>query len=167
MKLSFIPILLQGKYGIFLIASLFLLEAFCQTTNGLYHLYHAFVFIANLTNLDIMKCCLMKFRFSEKALKCGKKSLFLTLLSKCQNDWEIVFQILWPSHNILTLQQEIWQIEAYEINKHMFFLLEKAMMFRLWDNVLYNWYSVSCKVRSQMVIHREHNYSIFFLLIWN
>ena len=28
-------------------------------------------------------------------------------------------------------------------------------------HVLYNWPSVSCKVRSQMVIHREHNYSIF------
>ena len=102
MKLSFIPILLQGKYDIFLIASLFLLEAFCQTTNGLYHLYHVFVFIANLTNLDNMKSWLIKFMFSEKATKMGKNSTFLTLLSKCQNNWEIFFQILWPSHNILT-----------------------------------------------------------------
>ena len=47
----------------------------------------------------------LKFRFSEKATKITKKSpIVLTLLSKCQKNWEIFFQILWPSHDVLILK---------------------------------------------------------------
>ena len=39
----------------------------------------------------------LKFRFSEKATKMWKNlPLVLTLLSKCWNNWEIFFQIVWP-----------------------------------------------------------------------
>ena len=51
-------------------------------------------------------CTALKFRFSEKTTKIRKKNLplVLTLLSKRQNMWEIVFTILWPFHKILTLK---------------------------------------------------------------
>ena len=55
------------------------------------------------------KVCIIKFSFSEKATKIWKNlPLVLTLLSK--NNYFVktsgrFFQILWPSHNVLTLTE--------------------------------------------------------------
>ena len=53
----------------------------------------------NTVNYDCLK-----FRFSEKTTKIWKNILLiLTWLSKHRNKWEIFKNVLWPSHNIVTL----------------------------------------------------------------
>ena len=128
------------------------------TSQNIWTLLHIFDWLIIFTWRSMDEILADKVKVFWKGHKNGEKiPLFLTLLS----NWQIFFSNFlafsqYPNFMTRNMKdRSLWDEPTLVLHAL------KGYDVYIMRYLLYNWPSVSCKVRSQMVIHREHNYSIF------